>query len=163
MRYGVWLLFRMLSEDMYRGVSQPRNTIVANIFYRLELIESYGTGVPRMMDSYAGINGKPDFYMSSGCFIVTLPNRQYLQPEYAMLSIEEESEGLALRDTSPEGRVLALIERKSVISRRDVEELLGCSSFPARNILRSLIAKNLITPFGNARATRYRIADESDR
>lgn len=152
----------ILAEDMYRGVSQPRNTVIANIFYRLELIESYGTGVPRMMDSYAGVNGKPDFYMSSGCFIVTLPNRQYLQPEYAPLRMEEESEGLILRDTSPEGRVLALIERKETISRRDVEELLGCSSFPARNILRSLIAKKLITPFGNARATRYRIAEESD-
>lgn len=149
----------ILPEDIYRGVSQTRNNTIANIFYRLELIESYGTGVQRIMDSYADLNGTPQFYLSDGCFIATLPNRHCLEPKYKFENADMDYV-LMLKDNSPEGRVLALLEHKQEISRRDVEQLLGCSSFPARNILRSLIAKNRITAFGNARATRYRLAEE---
>lgn len=36
------------------GISQPRNAVIANVLYRLELFGSYGTGIQKMMESYAG-------------------------------------------------------------------------------------------------------------
>lgn len=47
----------MTMQDVMGGVSQPRNMVLANIFYRLELIESYGTGIRRIMESYEGRDG----------------------------------------------------------------------------------------------------------
>lgn len=38
--------------DIMHGVSQPRNPIIADIFYRLALIESYGTGIRKIFESY---------------------------------------------------------------------------------------------------------------
>ena len=39
-------------------------------------------------------------------------------------------------------------------------QLLGCSSFPARKILNSLLTQNKITVTGNARATRYHLSNK---
>lgn len=39
-------------EDIMLGVSVTRNEKLANIFYRLMLIEAYGTGVPKIIRSY---------------------------------------------------------------------------------------------------------------
>ena len=47
--------------DIKGGVSQPRNAVIANVFYRLELIESYGTGIQKMMESYHGSGAEPAF------------------------------------------------------------------------------------------------------
>ena len=41
-------------EDILLGVSVPRNPRLANIFYRLRLIEAFGTGIPKIKGSYQG-------------------------------------------------------------------------------------------------------------
>ena len=51
--------------------------------------------------------------------------------------------------------MLNLLKAKTEITRRDVEELLGCSAFPATKLLNSLIKQNKIMRIGSARATRY--------
>ena len=38
-------------QDIQGGASQPRNMVIANIFYRLDLIKSYGTGIQKIMES----------------------------------------------------------------------------------------------------------------
>ena len=38
-------------QDIQSGASQPRNMVIANIFYRLDLIESYGTGIQKIMEA----------------------------------------------------------------------------------------------------------------
>lgn len=61
--------------DIKNGVSQPRNVVIANIFYRLELIESYGTGIQKILESYAGCSAEPVFSPAPASFVVALPNR----------------------------------------------------------------------------------------
>ncbi|MCL2367278.1 MAG: putative DNA binding domain-containing protein, partial [Oscillospiraceae bacterium] len=39
-------------DDMMLGISIARNKNLANVFYRLTLIEAYGTGMPKIMQSY---------------------------------------------------------------------------------------------------------------
>ena len=57
-------------------------------------------------------------------------------------------------DISPEEKVLALL-RKKEITRRDAEDLLNCSAFPAKKILNSLIKQGKSKSVGNAKATKY--------
>ena len=39
-------------KEIFKGISSTRNPNLANIFYRLGYVESYGTGIGRIMDSY---------------------------------------------------------------------------------------------------------------
>lgn len=131
--------------DIKGGVSQPRNTVIANVFYRLELIESYGTGIQKMLESYAGSGAEPEFSAAPASFVVTLPNRN---------SAESTADDPSL---SREDRVLRLITERGSITRKDVEELLECSSFPANKILNALLEQGRIIKTGAARGTKYRL------
>ena len=126
--------------DILHGVSQSRNMVLANIFYRLKLVESYGTGIQRIMQSYSG-NSSPSFLTEASSFVTILPNQNY--------SVQ------TISDMWAEDKVLRLLREKKEINRKDVEELLNCSGFPARKVLKSLLNQNKIEVIGNARATRY--------
>lgn len=39
-------------EDVMAGISVCRNQELANVFYRLKLIEAYGTGISKIMQAY---------------------------------------------------------------------------------------------------------------
>ncbi len=129
--------------DIMGGVSQTRNTVIANVFYRLELIESYGTGIQRIIESYEGNKMQPVFSPAPASFLVVLPNMNYIA--------KDAKNGIL----SNEDKVIVLLKTKGQINRRDVEELLECSAFPATKILNTLIKQDKIVKIGSARSTRY--------
>lgn len=45
-------------EDIMVGISVCRNQNLANVFYRLHLIEAYGTGMGKIMRAYEGMEEK---------------------------------------------------------------------------------------------------------
>lgn len=129
-------------EDVMGGVSQSRNSVLANVFYRLELIESYGTGIQRIMESYSDYSVKPVFKPAPASFVVVLPKRSTALDG----------------NVSDAEKVLAVIARRGEVSRRDVEGLLGCSKFPAICVLNKLIADNKIVKTGSGPAVRYKLS-----
>ena len=48
---------------------------MANVFYRLELIEAYGTGIRKIMEAYEGSARKPKIEVTENAFKITIPNR----------------------------------------------------------------------------------------
>lgn len=133
-------------KDIMHGVSQSRNMILANVFYRLKLIESYGTGIQRILESYI-YQAQPQFLIETSSFVTVLPNLRKYETQHNKISVRESG--------NPEEEVMRLFEIKEIISRKDVQELLQCSEFPARKVLNTLLEKNKIRTIGNARATRY--------
>lgn len=65
-------------ESIFIGVSQPRNPQLAGMFYRMQLIESYGTGIGKIERSYANAVVHPSYETAKGVFRVTLPNMNEL-------------------------------------------------------------------------------------
>ena len=65
-------------EAIFMGVSQSRNPNLAAVFYRLGLVESYGTGVRKILRLYQDLPASPEFRSAEGAFTVTLPNRNEL-------------------------------------------------------------------------------------
>lgn len=61
-------------ESIFIGVSQPRNPALAGVFYRMQLIESYGTGIGKIERAYANAVVHPLYETAKGVFRVTLPN-----------------------------------------------------------------------------------------
>ena len=129
--------------DIKGGVSQPRNAVIANVFYRLELIESYGTGIQKILESYAGCGIEPKFAPAPASFVVTLPNRNTAETTAS-------DPGL-----SREENILRLMAKQGAVTRKDVEQLLGCSSFPANKALAALVEQGKIMKTGAARGTKY--------
>lgn len=125
-------------DDVMAGISQPRNTLIANVFYRLRLIESYGTGIQRIMESYQEQVSKPIFNIAAASFVVVLPKKD---------SFDE--------SLSDEDVVINLVKDKTFITRNDVQVVLNCSKFKAINILNVLVEKNIIQKLGNGRNTKY--------
>lgn len=128
-------------DDIMLGVSITRNISLANIFYRLKLIEAYGTGIANIFRSYSNNTEKPQIEVSDNAFKITLPNIN--------TSVK--------KDTLPNNQkaVLDLFENQPAITRKDVESALGISQTFANRILREMIEQNLIEPSGQGKSTKY--------
>jgi len=136
-------------NDMLLGVSVLRNKNLANVFYRLHLIEAYGTGMPKIMKNYAGYTAQPKVEVSDNAFKITLPNT--LLEEQSVVMPEKP----AL--TGREQDVMNLFAEKSAIVRRDVEDGLGVSQPMAVKLLRQLVEKGAIRKMGDGKRVRYEV------
>lgn len=131
-------------DDIMLGLSVCRNPKPAAIFYRLQLIEAYGTGMPKIMGAYANTEPKPKIEVSSNAFKITLPN-QNAETERATAPIDVN-----------EKLILNLMESNGHIVRSDVDRLLDVSQATASRILKHMAAEGLICQDGNGRKTTYR-------
>jgi len=139
-------------DDIMLGLSAPRNINLANVFYRLRLIEAYGTGIQKIFRSYAHCAKIPKLQTSGNAFKITLPNRNtanyYAHINSPSLTVNEE-------------KVIYLFDRQEEIVRKDVETALDVSQAMAVRILRSLTDKQTIRPVGGGKKTKYVKADSS--
>jgi ATP-dependent DNA helicase RecG len=133
-------------EDLFGGISQPRNGVIAAIFYRLELIEASGTGIPRIMESYENCLNKPVLRPAPASFVVTLPKMDCAAARPSGAASKEE---LALN----------ALAAKGTLTRREVEAMLGQSKFAAIQVLNRLLADGKIIKTGQAKAVRYSLPD----
>lgn len=64
-----------MNEAMYLNgnISIARNPIIANVFYRLNLIEQFGTGISRIEECYANNAEKPIFKITDSSIYIKLP------------------------------------------------------------------------------------------
>ena len=65
-----------LNEEEYLNgfVSYLRNPIIANVFFRLGIIEKFGTGIKRIKESYREIIHKPIFTVNENSIVTVLPS-----------------------------------------------------------------------------------------
>jgi len=127
-------------EAAILGASQSRNEKLASLFYRMKLIEAYGTGISKIISCYKNLPVQPKFENVEGAFRVILPNTHA-----QALSIEDEKYLPILR----------LFEKQKEITRSDVEEALGVGTTHAINTLKEMLEKELIKKVGSGRLTRY--------
>jgi len=64
-----------ISEEEYMrgGISILRNPIIGNVFYRLHMIEKFGTGIRRINEAYQGSMTKPTFNITENAICIILP------------------------------------------------------------------------------------------
>ncbi len=134
-------------DDIMLGLSVCRNPKLAAIFYRLQLIEAYGTGMPKIMNAYADTELKPKIEVSSNAFKITLPNRNTGANKAVTLTSTPQSN---------EKLILDFIDSHGHIVRSDVDRLLEVSQATANRILKRMVAEGLIYQDGNGRKTKYR-------
>ena len=137
-------------DDIMLGVSQTRNEKLANVFYRLRLIEAYGTGIAKIMSSYGSHASKPVVKATDGAFMVVLPNRNY---KSAVSTISTET----IRENPQAEQVLGYLATRGTITRRDVEQLLDVKQSRAYGVIRSMLEDGLIYSTNNGKNTQYKL------
>ena len=133
-------------EDLYNGVSESRNPNLANIFYRLKYVESFGTGIGRIIESYKGYNKKPLILNTENVFKVTLYNVNY---------VKDESIKILPPNLTQEERIIEYLKKNNKINRIIVESLLDVSKTRANDILNNMINNNILIQTGTGKNTYY--------
>lgn len=149
-------------EDVMMGISVCRNQALANVFYRLHLIEAYGTGIGKIRQAYQGAIRQPKIETSQNAFKITLPNRNMCysdQDKLSALSVYEPNIYSSVKSQlgEDEKQVLAYAQTQHFITRNDVMEVLEVSSATASRVLKRLVEKNYLEKRGQAKNTRYRL------
>lgn len=136
-------------EDLELGISITRNKQLANVFYRLGLIEAYGTGIPKIRESYAGCPKNASIQVTNNAFKIVLP------------STRNNSAPTDEDPLSNEAIALGAFSKTGTAGRKDIESLLKVSTTTANKILKSLMRQDLIEQVGKGRSTTYRRKDLS--
>lgn len=133
-------------EDVMAGLSVCRNQNLAEVFYRLHLIEAYGTGLGKILKAYEGTVQTPVITTTKNSFKIILPN----------VNTEETEPEISVTDQDDrEKAVLEYMKEHHEITRADVEKLLGTSTSTASRVIRKLVESGQITAKGKTRNARY--------
>ena len=134
-------------KDVMMGISVCRNVKLANVFYRLELIEAYGTGILKIMEAYSGTGKEPQIETSDNAFKIILPNLN--------AHADPNEPGARQNGGSPEEAVIALAKKQNSFTRKDVEEELGISQSACGRMLKQMAQRGQIIQEGKGRNTHY--------
>ena len=149
-------------EDVMAGISICRNQDLANVFYRLHLIEAYGTGISKIIGAYADMAEKPVIETTRNTFKIVLPNINVLcektdTPESEVKDEKnpETDEEDTQKLSDEEEKVLEYAENCEDFTKNDVVSLLKVSASTAARVIRGLVEKNFLKRNGKARSTYY--------
>lgn len=141
-------------DDIMLGVSVLRNPNLANLFYRLHLIEAYGTGILKIKECYGDGPVTPDILVTNNAFKIVLPNTNYYK-EHKAYRLEETAAVYSAPKHTRETTILKLCQKNGSVNRKEVQTALGLSQSMTILILREMVETGLLYTKGNARNLRY--------
>lgn len=150
-------------EDVMVGISVCRNQDLANVFYRLHLIEAYGTGMGKIMKAYESMQVKPVIETTKNAFKIILPN---INAKYEIENATVKTKSgtpvtvhTEKKISDEEEKILEYARKHGTITRNDVIGLLEVSASTAARVIRKMVKTNLLEQKGKARNTHYTIAE----
>lgn len=142
------LVSGLSKEDIQNGISQPRNKNLANIFFQLRLIESYGTGIRKIFKLYENAAVKPKIIITPNTFKIILPNLNECNEELISKTDTQE--------ITPQMQVIIdYLHKHHEIDEIGIQELLNIKRTRAYLITRRLCDLHLITIQGKGANKKY--------
>lgn len=126
-------------EEYISGmISLLRNPIISNIFFRLGIVEIFGTGILRIVHSYKQSIKKPIFNTSTNTIQIILPilnlNSSLKEDEKIIYQILKENGPLSISKIIP---------------------LVPYSRSKAKELIKKMVKNNIIQVTGKGRGTKY--------
>ena len=140
------LLPGLSPDDIRSGISQPRNKNLAEVFHRLRLIESYGTGIRRIFNLYADCPEQPQIEVTPNTFKIVLPN---------MNAVAAAAPKQASPVTAQMQKVLDYISEYGQITDEEVQSLLGIKKTRAFELMKQLREMGLVQMIGRGTGKKY--------
>lgn len=132
---GGSILFGVGDEGEAVGLDDP----LANVFYRLGLVEAFDTGILRIKAAYAQSAGKPRFSIRENSIAVTLP----------VLKAD-------LGPSPDQQLVYDLLSPVRLMASDKLHARVNFSRSKLGGILKELVAAGLVTTSGAGRGLKYR-------
>lgn len=125
-------------EYVNGDISCLRNPILGNVFFRMNYVEMFGTGVKRILFAYKDAKMKPKFEITDNIISVTLPiiNNHY-------------------NVTEDEGKIINILENEGPLSSSKIAKMVGYTKSKTLRLMDSLKEKEYIKVIGNGRGTKY--------
>ncbi len=131
-RLEIWndgqLPFGLKPEDLKKDhVSQPRNPLIANVFYCRGLIEKWGRGTQKIVDLCikAG-HAEPIFFEQANSFVIRFASIQYVPPNQISLKLTERQREMLqiIAESKQIGASFSLIQEKIThpLPKRSLQE-----------------------------------------
>jgi ATP-dependent DNA helicase RecG len=135
-----------ISEKEYLTgeISKLRNPIVANIFFRLGLIENFGTGIRRIKNIYAQTMVTPSFRLNENSIAVVLPVTN-----------------VKIDLTDNQAKLLDAMLPQTWMSSAEIVKRVGFGKDKVLRVINSLVDAGVIEKQGTGRGTKYKAADKS--
>lgn len=133
-------------DEIFMGLSVQRNESLANVFYRLNLIEAFGTGIPKIFRLYEKFDVKPSIEISDNAFKIILPNTVLLKEKHSVTKQKHEF---------TDDDIIQAFKKTGVFTRSEVEKYANVSQASASRIVHCLLNKGKITRIGNGKSIRY--------
>lgn len=121
-----------------RGSSATRNPKLASIFHRLNYIEAYGSGIPRIFAKYKNQKEKPMIETTENSFFIRFPK------------LKNNDSGTTEWDV-----LVQYMDRNPKLYREDAERLWGCSKTTAIRRLKNYVENGQLNKVINGKGTYY--------
>lgn len=148
------LVYGLNVQAIKQGYSMSRNAKLANIFYKLRLVEAYGTGIPRIMEIYKNYIAKPQIDVTDSSFRICFPNFNY----------GKNAAEVKVKSVTPdiEKAVIDFITKSGTATRKEIAEGLSLKSTNAYNILKILVGQGKIMAKKNGKVIVYLIGNKAE-
>lgn len=138
------LLPGLSPDDIRSGISQPRNKNLAEVFHRLRLIESYGTGIRRIYNLYAKCSVQPRIEVTPNTFKIVLPNMN--------AAVSPKQSGIV---TAQMQKILEYINENGQITEAEISSLLTLKKTRSFTLAKQMRDMGLIVAEGRGKDKRY--------
>jgi len=131
--------------------SVPRNPLITRIFYLAGYIEQYGSGIQRILTSFADAGlPEPEFQTDAWGLTLTM-KKDIFTEEYLTQQGLNERQRLAI----------TCLRKQGSISKREYQDLVSVSTRTALYDLNALVNKGVLVRVGTGKSSRYSLATKS--
>lgn len=151
-------------EQIKEGGSKIRNRCIAEVFSRMKIIESWGTGIKRMFSSCKeyGIR-EPELLEIGDSFRVNLYRPSYNEvslssPKGSLKSSLKSSPKGSLKDlNSTQQKIMELLQKNSSITQAEMAEIIKISKRAIQKNIKELVNEDIIERIGSDRKGYWKI------
>lgn len=139
-----------------RGGSSYRNRVLAELFFKMDLVEHWGSGISKMCDSCrAAAVSEPTFADDGESFVVTFRRQENAgEPETVLPPPPVSRRKL----TANEVAILNYLKEHESIANRQARELTGLSASGVAALLARLVSERYVEVSGEIRTRLYHLS-----
>lgn len=129
--------FNLTMEDLFQGISKLRNPVMGRVFHELKLIERWGSGIRRMIETCKEDGfARPIFEEIGTHFRVTLFVERHVQHDFKLEKIDKS--------------ILEFLGKNEGLSTQEIAEQVNRTTRSIRMRLLNLIERGLVVEIGSS-------------